>query len=218
MTGASPSGPVVNLTSRVAFADVREHNHSTGKSDEMKTIEEVMVWTEENRPRPECGSSYSTVQMIERFRELQYEWDVFVSLGMGIAWSECKGTSCGGVAHGGVCPERDVLQFFEWLKHEWPRIRRRRELHRAAAPFLHSNWVNSEALIRKNLELKRSRPSAVANGAYLDEWESAVDAGPDEVERLAMMPGRHGEALRLVTPLAGVLPEEERLRIVWSSK
>ncbi|UOQ60654.1 hypothetical protein MUN76_01320 [Leucobacter rhizosphaerae] len=153
--------------------------------------------------------------MMDLFSELQFEWDVFASLGMGIAWSVCNGKNCGGGSHGGVCPERDVVQFLGWLEHEWPRIWRRRELHRAAALYLHSNWVNSEALIRKNLELKRSRPSAAAHSVYLDEWEFAVGAGPDEVERLAVMPGRHGEALRLVSPLAGVLPEEERLHIVW---
>lgn len=64
----------------------------------------------------------------------------------------------------------------------------------------------------------RTRPSPAVHGRYLDEWEAAVATGPDEVERLATMPGSYGDTLRQVSPLAGVLPQEELQRIIKETK
>lgn len=166
----------------------------------------------EDRPTPECSGGYSARQMASMFSDVWDEWEEFAALGFGVTLSECTGKRCGGVAHGVSFPERDVLQFVGWLEHEWPRIKRRRELHRAVVPYLHSDWVGSAAIVRGNLALMRTRPSAAVRGQYLDEWEAAVAAGPDEVEQLATMPGEHGEALRQASPLAGVLPQEELQR------
>lgn len=164
----------------------------------------------ESFPSPECQGGYGIPQMRTMFSGLESEWEEFTNLSQGITFSAC---ACEGGKHSVRVPAVDVFRFSDWLNHEWPRIERRREMHRAAVPYLYSDWVKAEAQIRGHLALLRTRPRAAVIGRELNEWEAAIDAGPNEVERLALLTGRHGEELREASPLAGILPDEERLRI-----
>ncbi|MHA3684237.1 hypothetical protein ACXR2W_08275 [Leucobacter sp. HY1908] len=86
------------------------------------------------------------------------------------------------------------------------------QLHLAVLPFLKGDWPTTERLIRSNLALLKRRPRARLAQSWVQEWESAIDVGPDAVAAVAMTAGERGEDLRQVSPLAGVLPQEVRLR------
>lgn len=88
------------------------------------------------------------------------------------------------------------------------------QLHRAAVQHLLKDWAAAEPVIRANLERLRSRRRAPLAETWVAEWVAAVEAGPEAVARVALTPGGRGEDLRQVSPLAGVLPEEERLQVL----
>ena len=88
------------------------------------------------------------------------------------------------------------------------------QLHRAACQYLREDWEASRTLLRENLAWLQSRRRAPLAESWIADWATAIEAGPDAVERIALMPGERGEDLRQVSPLAGVLPEEVRLRVL----
>jgi hypothetical protein len=88
------------------------------------------------------------------------------------------------------------------------------QLHRAALPYLHEDWPTVQRTIRDNLNLLKRRPRAVQAQGWIREWEDALAEGPEALERVAMTPGEHGVDLRQVTPLAGVIPFDVRLRVI----
>lgn len=89
-------------------------------------------------------------------------------------------------------------------------------LHRAAVKYVVADWESAESVIRANLSWLQSRRRAPLAESWIAEWAAAVDAGADAVKRVALTPGERGEDLRQVSPLAGVLPEEERLQVLQS--
>lgn len=88
------------------------------------------------------------------------------------------------------------------------------QLHRAALPFLRQDWPTAQRVMRSNLALlKRRRRAPLAEG-WLQEWETAVEAGPEAVAAVALTEGERGVDLRQVSPLAGILPHEARLQVL----
>lgn len=88
------------------------------------------------------------------------------------------------------------------------------QFHRAVVPYLQENWPNTQRIIRANLALLKRRPRAQLARGWVREWEIAAELGPDAVAAVAMTEGERGEDLRQVSPLAGVLPQEVRLRVL----
>lgn len=88
------------------------------------------------------------------------------------------------------------------------------QLHRAVLPFLEHDWPTNRRIILKNLAFLNSRPRSELARSWVSSWEHAVARGPQAVAEVALTEGERGDDLRQVTPLAGVLPEEERLRVI----
>lgn len=89
-------------------------------------------------------------------------------------------------------------------------------LHKAAVPHLISDWGRVEPIIRQNLARYRERPRSPLAQSWVDEWQAAVEQGPEAVSEVALTPDERGHDLRQMTPLAGVLTQQERLDIITS--
>lgn len=87
-------------------------------------------------------------------------------------------------------------------------------LHEAVLPYLHSDWPTAAGIIRDNLDWLRSRPRATLAMSWVEQWERALESGPDAVADVAMTPGERGDDLRQVSPLAGVLPQDVREQVL----
>ncbi|HVW33282.1 MAG TPA: hypothetical protein VHL53_12135 [Acidimicrobiia bacterium] len=46
---------------------------------------------------------------------------------------------------------------------------------------------------------------------WLDEWAAALDDGPERVRAVLLDPSDHGHDMRQMSPLAGLISDEERL-------
>jgi hypothetical protein len=88
------------------------------------------------------------------------------------------------------------------------------QLHRAALPYLWKDWDRASKIIRANLEKQRRLVHSPMALAWISEWEKAVDSGPDAIEVIVAQRGERGDDLRQMTPLAGVLPNSERWRVI----
>lgn len=87
-------------------------------------------------------------------------------------------------------------------------------LHRAVMPFMYADWPATRTILLRNLSrMKEWRLSTTAR-SWVSEWETAVERGPDAVEKVAFTPGERGADLRQMSPFAGVLPEGERLKVL----
>lgn len=89
------------------------------------------------------------------------------------------------------------------------------QLHIAALPYLRENWPEKQQIIRKNLALLNRRRRSDLAQSWVDEWAAAIEQGPEAVEAVALTPGERGDDLRQVTPLAGVLPDDVRLQVIY---
>lgn len=86
-------------------------------------------------------------------------------------------------------------------------------LHEAAVPYILSEWERSERIIEDNLAKLRARTRGPLALRWLEEWEAAWRSGPEDLAALALLEGEHGDDLRQMTPLAGVLPFDVRAEV-----
>ncbi|UPL15703.1 hypothetical protein [Microbacterium galbinum] len=88
-----------------------------------------------------------------------------------------------------------------------------RALHAAVEPYVLADWERAREIMLRNIakQIPRAR-SPLARG-WLSEWEDAIRRGPEAVIDLSRLEGEHGNDLRQMTPLAGVLPFEIQRKI-----
>lgn len=94
-----------------------------------------------------------------------------------------------------------------WLLHEavLPHLRDRDGWRDVARNNL--NRISSSGLHRSHAH------------TAVEQWRTALDSlSQEEIEQFILTPGEDGDLLRVLSPLAGLLPESERLRIIRTSR
>lgn len=88
-----------------------------------------------------------------------------------------------------------------------------RALHAAAEPYIRTEWSRARRIIASNLARQRTHAHGPLAQKWTHEWERAAAQGPEAVIALSRLRGEHGNDLRQMTPLAGVLPYAIQRRI-----
>ena len=102
----------------------------------------------------------------------------------------------------GFVPRPDLRR--EELRSLW--------LHRAVAGKVVRDPLGAIAQARWNIErLRQTQPRA---RAWLDEWASIIDAGPEAVLEMLTSPSRQAVELRQNTPFVGLLSEDEQRAVL----
>lgn len=60
----------------------------------------------------------------------------------------------------------------------------------------------------------RERSGVTRSDAYWDEWQSLLDAGVDEIERVICSDDEHAAVLRSVSPISVLLTQHERAELL----
>jgi hypothetical protein len=79
------------------------------------------------------------------------------------------------------------------------------------------SWPAARVTIAANLATMRRTESCSTK--YLKRWEELLDQGLDRLSEVVLAETDEAQVLCSVFPLSGILPEEERLRIIrrcWS--
>jgi hypothetical protein len=83
-----------------------------------------------------------------------------------------------------------------------------RALHAAVEPYILADWERARTIMLRNIEKQLPRARNPLVRGWISEWEYAIRQGPEVVIALSRIEGEHGDDLRQMTPLAGVLPFE----------
>lgn len=86
-------------------------------------------------------------------------------------------------------------------------------LHAAVEPYILADWERARTIMLRNIDKQLPRAQNPLVRGWIAEWEEAIRQGRDAVIVLSRLEGEHGNDLRQMTPLAGVLPFEIQRKI-----
>lgn len=98
------------------------------------------------------------------------------------------------------------------LKNLIPEDRRSWRLNAAAIAHARADWPKAKAVI--NLNLDRMEQRQTVSPAYIARCRGLVALGIDEAAAAFLALTEEGQVLRSVHPWAGLLPNDERLKIL----
>lgn len=86
------------------------------------------------------------------------------------------------------------------------------ELHRAIVRKLRADPAEVIRRASEGIDRLQTSPNIGPHGQrWVKEWRTAIDEGPQALERLSLRDDDHGASLRQVSPFFGVLTQDERL-------